>query len=311
MQKGDGRTRNWHCRLPCYKSCNRNEATSSAMRDIQDLKETGESYTLKTAQETAENNRLNEVHFAFKEYLGNKICLAPIYGTAPKKILELGCGSGAWAIDAATDFPDAQVLAVDLSPIPENIPLPKNMNFETLDVTKDFPFEEQSFDIVHARLLLMHVPGSQVVLERAAKLVKPGGWLVLEDLDMQSMMESGGPVVKEVIRIWRNILNSRGADGDIGRKMKSIIEASGTFTEISAQKIAIPICNDGSAPKNLTRLGEVFKATVKKLVDDWAERFSAEGINKDIAEKYKNEVDMNLRQVEVDMHFVCAQRTFN
>ncbi|KAJ7457658.1 S-adenosyl-L-methionine-dependent methyltransferase [Mycena galericulata] len=267
----------------------------------------GESYTLKSAQETAEKNRLDEVHFAFKEYLGNKICLAPIYDAAPTRILELGCGSGAWAIDAATDFPDAQVLAVDLSPVPENIPLPKNMIFETLDVTKDFPFEEQSFDVVHARLLLMHVPGSQVVLERVAKLVKPGGWLVLEDLDMQSMMESGGPVVKEVIRIWRNILNSRGADGDIGRKMESIIEASGAFSELGTQKIAIPICIDGSAPKNLTRLGAVFKTTVKKLVDDWSERFSAEGISKDMAEKYKNEVDMNVRPVFVDMHFVWAQ----
>lgn len=80
---------------------------------------------------------------------------------------------------------------------------------------------------------------------------------MLEDFDMQSMMESGGPVVSKVISIWRGILNARGADGDIGRKMESIIRSSGEYSEINTHKIPIPICNNGS--------GQIFSALLGSL----------------------------------------------
>ncbi|KAJ7927449.1 S-adenosyl-L-methionine-dependent methyltransferase [Mycena leptocephala] len=156
------------------------------------------TYTLKTAQEVTEKHRLDEMHFVIREYLGGKISFAPIYGTSPARILELGCGSGAWAIDAANDFPDAEVIAADISPTLHG----RNVKFHLLDVTQNFPFEQGTFDIVHARFLLIHVPNVKDVLERAAKLVKPGGWLILEELDIGRIIQSGGPVVSRVMAIW-------------------------------------------------------------------------------------------------------------
>ena len=35
--------------------------------------------------------------------------------------------------------------------------LPSNVEFHKLDITQGFPFEDETFDIVHARLVLMHV----------------------------------------------------------------------------------------------------------------------------------------------------------
>ena len=47
--------------------------------------------------------------------LGGKTHLAPI--KKPKRILDVGTGTGSWAIDIAEEFPDAEIIGNDLSPI--------------------------------------------------------------------------------------------------------------------------------------------------------------------------------------------------
>ncbi|KAJ7816865.1 S-adenosyl-L-methionine-dependent methyltransferase [Mycena olivaceomarginata] len=269
------------------------------------------TYTLKDAREIQEKNRrflLDEVHFAFREYMDGKISFAPIYGTSPAKILELGCGSGAWAIDAANDFPDAEIIAIDLSQTLEGIPLPKNVNFQIADVTQPFPFKQGSFDVVHTRLVLMHVPNAKDVLERAAKLVKPGGWLLVEDLDMHSLVESGGPGVSQVITRYIELLQARGADAEIGRKLESMFKSTGSFSTIQAQRVAVPVCDDGSAPQPMARLGAALKPVGKKLTAGWTQRFSDQGITQELEKQFSEELDTNFREVMLDMHFVWAQR---
>ncbi|KAJ7874075.1 S-adenosyl-L-methionine-dependent methyltransferase [Mycena leptocephala] len=240
--------------------------------------------------------------------MDHKISFAPIYGTSPTKILELGCGSGAWAIAAAIDFPESQVIAVDISPTLQAISLPKNVHFQMADVTQHFPFESDTFDVVHARMLLMHVPHAKDVLERAAKLVKPGGWLVVDELNVASLVESGGPVVSRVAALWCDIVRAYGADGDIGGKMEEIIQNTDLFSEIHTHKVSMPICDDGSAPQKTTRLGVVFKKTLKNVVALWARRFADQGISPDLAEEFNEEIESNVRPVIYDMHFVWAMR---
>jgi len=53
-------------------------------------------------------------------------------------VLDLGTGTGIWAIDVADEFPNADVIANDLSPIqPENVP--ENVAFEVDDVESEYP----------------------------------------------------------------------------------------------------------------------------------------------------------------------------
>ncbi len=44
-------------------------------------------------------------------------------------------------------------------------------------------FAEASFDLVHARAVLMHLPARMSVLKRMASWLAPGGWLLIEDSD--------------------------------------------------------------------------------------------------------------------------------
>ena len=63
-----------------------------------------------------ENDRLDFQHAMFLLTLGEKLHLAPI----PKdvqNVLDIGTGTGIWAIDFADEYPSARVIGTDLSPI--------------------------------------------------------------------------------------------------------------------------------------------------------------------------------------------------
>ena len=63
-----------------------------------------------------ELDRIDLKHRLYTMLLEEKLFLAPI-GTNPHRILDLGTGSGIWAIDMADLYPSAEVLGVDLAPI--------------------------------------------------------------------------------------------------------------------------------------------------------------------------------------------------
>src|ERR1700685_462661 len=56
-----------------------------------------------------EVRRLNEQHFAIQQDLGGNYG-APL--TSPKAILDIGCGTGRWAMAVA--FPETQVIGIDV-----------------------------------------------------------------------------------------------------------------------------------------------------------------------------------------------------
>lgn len=63
----------------------------------------------------SELDRLDLQHHMLTMLFGGKLHLAPL--NEPKKILDLGTGTGIWAIDMADLYPDATVIGTDLSPV--------------------------------------------------------------------------------------------------------------------------------------------------------------------------------------------------
>ncbi|KAF9020014.1 S-adenosyl-L-methionine-dependent methyltransferase [Hymenopellis radicata] len=123
----------------------------------------------------AEWDRLDGQHNGIANLNQN---LAPVDLGQPKKILEIG---SAWAIQAAKLYPDADVLAVDMNPLPAR-PLPSNIRFQQLNVLEPVPFLPGSFDVVHIRFVLCHLPHGHTVLPRIIELVAPSGWLLVDDI---------------------------------------------------------------------------------------------------------------------------------
>ena len=81
--------------------------------------------------------------------------------------------------------PGGRVLATDVDTrFLERLALP-NVEVRRHDITRD-PLPERTFDLIHARMVLMHLPPRDQVLLRLQSALKPGGWLVCEEFDRLS-----------------------------------------------------------------------------------------------------------------------------
>jgi methylase of polypeptide subunit release factors len=67
-------------------------------------------------------------------------------------VLDLGTGTGIWAIDFADQFPSAIVIGTDLSPIQPTWVLP-NVRFEIEDFNDEWTFKPNDFDYIHMRCI--------------------------------------------------------------------------------------------------------------------------------------------------------------
>jgi SAM-dependent methyltransferase len=99
------------------------------------------------------------------------------------RCLEVGAGRGSIARWLAKQVgPSGDVVALDLDTsllMGLDEPNVEILGGDVLDV--ELP--ECSFDLIHTRLVLMHIPERRRAIERMVSLLAPGGWLVVEELD--------------------------------------------------------------------------------------------------------------------------------
>lgn len=156
--------------------------------------------------------------------------------------LGVGPGSRCWEVGgggtsipaalAAMAGPTGYVLATDL----DTSWLQENDGYDVRrhDVAADPPPEPGSFDLVHARLVLVHVPDRARALATMAAALRPGGWLLIEDADTAlqplACLDDSGPEQRRANRIRnaiRELLAGRGAELRYGRTLPAALRAAG------------------------------------------------------------------------------------
>ncbi|KAF5861429.1 hypothetical protein ETB97_000309 [Aspergillus alliaceus] len=136
----------------------------------------------------AEQDRLDLVHHMFLVMLHGELFISPIKN--PQTILDLGTGTGIWAIDVADHFPSAKVIGNDLSPIQPSW-VPPNVEFVIDDFENEWMHRRNFFDFVHARTISGCVRNWGRLMEQAYDHLKPGGYLECAEFAIDAYSDDG------------------------------------------------------------------------------------------------------------------------
>jgi SAM-dependent methyltransferase len=142
---------------------------------------------------------------------------------------EIGAGTGSvaqWLAERVGT--SGQVLAVDLDTRFLEPLRSESLEVRCLDITSE-SLPVGAFDLVHARLLLEHLPQRDDVLTRLVRALAPGGWLVVEDFDWSTstVVDPRAPVLTRVADACRAAFGLHGYDAEYGRRLPRALRSAG------------------------------------------------------------------------------------
>lgn len=155
-----------------------------------------------------ETNRQRGEHYLLK-YIFQTCHFAPVQDillNTNSKTLDIGCGSYPnWLIDVARDFPESTFFGFDIiDPIESNgettSHIPSNCILYQQDLFEGFPYEDETFDYVHQRMmhLIYHSEKIPWMFQEILRVTKEDG--LIELIEPDTMPKRIGPLFKKIFK---------------------------------------------------------------------------------------------------------------
>ncbi|KAG2235147.1 hypothetical protein INT48_006528 [Thamnidium elegans] len=146
--------------------------------------------------EECEADRMVSQHYTLRTAFDGLDFSAPILPLLSQKdtvVLDIGCGSGTWTMEIATQFPSAKFIGLDRKSLfPRDIK-PKNCQFRLFDIIAvggqvHLPFEDASIDFIFQRDMNWGLSESiwTPLMREYFRILKPGGWIELVEPDIET-----------------------------------------------------------------------------------------------------------------------------
>jgi SAM-dependent methyltransferase len=149
-------------------------------------------------------------------------------------ILDVGCGPGTITVDLARTVGPGRVVGIDAEAavLAEGRALAAERNLDNVEFhearAESLPYDDGSFDVVHAHQLLQHVAAPATVLEEMGRVCKPGGIVAARDGDYHSMVWwPEDPLLDQWRAIYSAVARANGGEPDAGRRLRSWAEEAG------------------------------------------------------------------------------------
>jgi SAM-dependent methyltransferase len=188
-----------------------------------------------------ELDRLDMAHAKYHLMSGGHY-LAPIALINPKRILDIGTGTGIWAIDVADQFPEAEVIGTDLAPCQPQW-VPTNCSFQIDDAEQDWTFPKSSFDFIHQRDSLQGIRNWPKFGKQCFEHLKPGGYVEWSSVHVHAQSDDGtlpkDAAIVELVDTFNGLTIKMGADPHYPTKLKSFLEGAG-FENVVERVYKVP-----------------------------------------------------------------------
>lgn len=162
----------------------------------------------------------------------------------PTRILDVGAGTGDWAIEMAEKYKDCDVVGTDLSAIQPNA-VPNNVFFEIFDAEDedDWTYPLDSFDLVHFRSMMGAFSNWSSIYQRAFSHTKPGGWIEVVDYGPQDNFTARFPDDSE-IHSWFSAIEAAGRASERGYGLEHLnpdmLTAAG-YVDVKSTQHVVPL----------------------------------------------------------------------
>ncbi|KAK3946518.1 S-adenosyl-L-methionine-dependent methyltransferase [Pseudoneurospora amorphoporcata] len=195
--------------------------------------------------DAAHIDALEVAHHACMIAIGHKLYLSPLEKDKVKKVVDIGTGPGAWVIDFADEFPNAEVIGTDITPIQPSW-VPPNCKFELDDCNGEWTWPDNTFDFIHCRMMFGIVTDWYDLFRQAYRTSKPGGWVESFAKCSTFMSDDGSVKANSAMSQWAKVWNAGGEktgrtfmvyDHDLQRKG---MEKAG-FVDITVKEFYIPV----------------------------------------------------------------------
>ena len=148
-------------------------------------------------------------------------------------LLDVGCGVGTITADLAGLVAPGRVVGVDTSAVALQAAAAVAdaagvaVAFEGAEATT-LPFEDDSFDVVHAHQVLQHLADPVAALAEMRRVTRPGGVVAVRDADYAAMTwypPSEG--LSEWLELYHEVADANGVEADAGRRLHAWVRAAG------------------------------------------------------------------------------------
>ncbi|GAB1320927.1 hypothetical protein MFIFM68171_11137 [Madurella fahalii] len=189
-----------------------------------------------------------------------------------ERVLDVGTGTGIWAVDFADQFPEATVIGTDISPIQPTW-VPPNVKFEIDDATVDWAYPNDHFDYIHMRYLIGSISDWPRLLRQAYRCCKPGGYVESYETSCTFDSDDGTLLDGSPMDQWGKVFveagKKFGRSFDVVREgivQESFREAG--FEEVTVWEFKCPV---GRWPKDekLKEIGQYALLSIDLDIEGW------------------------------------------
>jgi len=195
------------------------------------------SQTIKSSPETIRNNfdqqveRFSNIETGQTTAIDSPLCMelvarsAALLNPDAKRVMDLGCGGGNYAVKVTSLLPDVDCTLIDLSAkmlLAAEERVAANISGKVLAIQGDYraiPLEENTYDVITAGTTLHHLREDQEwesVFTKVFKALKPGGTFWINDIVIGETVE----IDQMMLGGWLSILHKQVSPEEVDMYME-------------------------------------------------------------------------------------------